>query len=189
VYALQSLEALSNSAEAELGIKPLTVDYERTVPELVLSVLEDRFINLPPESNFRSGYRKLLLRVGFNNKTVDVILRWTTEDPWPQRPPDNLGCLLDTLDFDYEHCRKVADLALEKSRIADQPYARRWQQVSETIFVEFEMVSSGRNFWKIVKRRWDAGEVVVLGRLKTRSLRPNEDMYWHLIGEHLTQQS
>lgn len=189
VYALQPLEALSKSAEAELGIKPLTVDYERTVPKLLLSVLEDRFINLPPESNFRSGYRKLLLRMGFNDKTVDVILRWTTEDPWPQRPPHNLGSLLDTLDFDYEHCRKVADLALEKSRIADQPYARRWQQVSETIFVEFEMVSSERNFWKIVKRRWDAGEVVVLGRLKTWSLTPNENMYWHLIGEHLTQQS
>jgi hypothetical protein len=75
VYALQSLEALSNSTEAELGIKPLTVDYERTIPELVLSILEDRFVNLPPESNFRSGYRKLLLRVGFNDNTVDVILR------------------------------------------------------------------------------------------------------------------
>lgn len=187
VYALQSLEQLTEPAKTELGFKPLTVDYRRWCYELTLSILQVRFVDLPPESSSRSKYRKLFLRMGFNDTTAGKFLEWTTADSWPRRPPP-FWQLLDTLDFDYDHCRKVADLAREQSRRSDQPYARRWEQVSEAVLAEFAYLAKQREFWASVKRRWDAGEVVVLGKSSGCGLSLNEDAYWHLVGKHLEKQ-
>jgi hypothetical protein len=133
-----------------------------SLSELVLSILEDRFVNLPPKSNSCRRYRKLLLRVGFNDSTADKFIKCTTGAPWPGEVPSFVQ-LLETLEFEYEDCRKVADLALEKSYRVGQPYARRWEQVSVDILAQFGKLTTQRELWNSVKRQWDAGEVVVLG--------------------------
>lgn len=186
VYALSALEPLSESAKAELGIAPLRVDYTLTLPDLVLSILEDRFVSLPPESNPRRRYREFFLCLGFKYGAADKVMEWTTEDAWPKEPPSFIQ-LLDTLNFEYEHCRTVARLALDRSRTTVQPYARRWEQISDAIFGQFERLTREREHWSIAKGRWDVGEFLGVAKYPI-SPSHGEDRYWYLVGKHLARQ-
>lgn len=180
VYALHSLE--NNSKRVH---KPVRVDYTISLPELVLSLLEDRYINLPAQADKHKGVKNALQRFGISGKYVESAIEgFSTFDPRNQVP--NLRDLFETLDFKLEDCETVARLALERGHDADELRARRYKRVSESVINQYKNVAEDAQLWAEQKLRWDAGK-----RLDYWMTHPppsfNEDKFWHLHVKHIAQ--
>lgn len=184
VYALHSLEDLSKTHRSS---KPVKVDYTLSLPELVLSLLEDRYVHLPPETSERRRLKGVLSRLGVSDKTADSALE-TLSTFEPNKGVPRLDHLLETLDFKLEDCHTLAKLALEKCHEAQEPYARRYKRISETIISQFKDVAREKKIWDEQKARWDAGKGI---NLTVTHAPPsfNEDKFWHVHAKHVVQSS
>lgn len=179
VFALHALERPKTSH------KPVKVDYTLSLPEVVLALLEDRYVNLPVRPDRHKKVKSALQRFGISGKTVESAIEgFSAIDPSKGVP--NLQHLLETLNFKLEDCQKVAKLAIEKSHEADEPQARRYKRVSEAIIGQYKKAAEDAQTWAEQKARWDAGKRLDL----TMTHAPpsfNEDKFWHVHAKHIKQ--
>lgn len=176
VYALHALEKRDDDWS-----KPIRIDYTLSLPQLVLSLLEDRYINRPRESEWRRRFKSLILRVGVSDKTAEGFVESLSDSDWGMPP---LGNLFETLDFQLEDCHTVAKLAQEKSRETVDTQARRYKRISDTIIDRFREFAKEEDGWIGSKARWDEGEMAGWYSPNPR-LSWGEDNLWRFHIKHL----
>lgn len=129
VFAIHTLE------ERRQGEKPVAVDYEVGLPELVVRLFADRYVyttaapQLP--GALKSGLRGVgsLLERGLDQRSL----------------PDATG-LVEALGFGRHECDEVARLALQRGREQGEPHAWRWQRVAKAVEKAFEVVVKEKEF-------------------------------------------
>lgn len=160
IYALHALEDRAECYHAlDTWIPPpVRVDYTISLPELVLSLLGDRYVNQPPGSATRRRLERLLLRLGLSEAAIEKFMSITSFSEWSI--PD-LDHLFDELDFRPDECHTLSRLALERSQNADDRRARRYRLVSDNIVNQFKGFSKTVLEWEAKKKkkkpRWAAG--------------------------------
>lgn len=124
-----------------------------------MSLLRDRYVNLPLESNKHEKIKSLLLCLGISDKAAYSSIKRLSAFQ-PNKDVSRLVHLFETIDFKLEDCHTVARLALGQSPEAVEPHARRYRCIGEKIIDQFKVVVNEDEMWEEQKARWDAGKPI-----------------------------
>lgn len=132
VFAIHTLE------ERGEGVKPVAVDYEVSLPELVVRLFADRYVYTTAAPQLPGALKSGLRGVGIKSSLLERGLD-------QKQVPDASG-LVEALGFGQPECDEVARLSLQRGRNEGEPYAWRWQRVAKAVQKALEAVVKDREF-------------------------------------------